>query len=736
MKNRWMKAASMAVLLLGTVAVCGEKNVSKAAENPAYTLTKGKRATLSTIVKKNPITAAELAKNKKKYSRLTWKSGNKKIVRVIGNRKIKGLKKGKTYVRGYNKSGKKVIALRVCVGKKVSGIKLTPSSVSLNVGKSLRVKVKISPSSASNKNVFFSSSDETVATVSKKGKIQAVSSGSATVTVTSKDGRAKKKLKVSVKSELIRTTSKGLVKGVEDADVKLLKWYGVPYGADTSGANRWKAPQPVAAWSGVRDATVQKAPAAQYNDGVSYQGTEDCLYVNVYRPNNGAVNLPVIVYLHGGGNASGNANENFSKMVSACNVVMVSVEYRLGAFGNLSHPALRTGTAEENSGNFALLDIKEALTWVQGEIANFGGNPGNVTLSGFSAGARNAMLCLISPQMRGLFHKALIMSGGCNTCTSEQGEKSAETKLAEILVKRGTYQKQDKALEYVQSASDEEIRALFQSLSTVEVAGIYQSSGLRLDKFPHGFADGVVIPKEGFSVIPSGNYNRVPVILGTDATEFSSFAWNGNLTSGSEDLTGITTTTQMLNFVANSVKYGSMLQSGHYVEKTAELLSQDPLHASIYAYRFKWGTNANVSDGFYSRYVGAYHGASRDFLRAYYKNNYTEYAPNAISTANKPGRQALTAQMQKYISNFIVSGNPNSSDLPGWGTWVYAEGSPKIMSFDANATSSTSAMSSEHYREADTFAQMRSSLTKSEYNLMTKSLLKGRFFMPDNVPEY
>lgn len=725
-------AVKIGMLILGAGFLCAHTDEAQAAENPAYTISKGKRVTISNIIKKNPLTTAK----QNKYKKLKWKSSNKKVVKIINNKKIKGLKKGKVYIRGYNSKKKKVIAIRVIVGKKVSKITVPSTSVVMNIGDKGNVGATISPANASNKKMFYESSKTGVVTVSKTGRLTAVASGNSVITIRSKDGHAKKKVKVKVQSELIKTTSKGKVKGIEEANGKALTWYGIPYGASTTGKNRWKAPQQVTAWSGTLSAVSVKQPAAQYSDGTSYLGTEDCLYVNVHRPNNGAKNLPVMVYLHGGGNASGNSNTNFASFSATTNSVVVSVEYRLGAFGNLSHPALRNGTDEENSGNFALLDIKAALTWVRDEIGNFGGNPGNVTLSGFSAGARNALFCVISPSMQGLFHKAIIFSGGCNTCTPEAGEESVEEKLAAILVKRGTYSKKADALKYIENASDDVLRDLFYGLTTTEVANMYKSSGLRLGKFPQGFTDGVVIPKDGFSVIASGNYNRVPMILGSDASEFSQYTWSGSLTSELEELEGITSGTQMMNLMANGVKFGSMLQSGHYVEKTAELLNQDMGHSAIYAYRFKWGTNANVTDGFYSRYVGAFHGVSKDFLRGVYKNNYTEYSPNALSDANYPGRVALTALMQKYVGNFLNSGNPNGVSLDTWDTWNNVTGVDKIMIFDADNTANRSSMSSEYYNEAETFAQMRSQLTKSEYNILVKSLFAERFFMPEIVPEY
>lgn len=732
---RQKKRGMLGVLLAGMAVAgffYGGSRQVQAAENPAYTITKGKRVTIQNIIKKNPLTSAQTSK----YKKLKWKSGNKKIVKVLSNKKIKGLKKGSTYIRGYNSGKKKILAIKVTVGKKVSKIKVPSTDIEMKIGDGKKIGTSVLPSSASNKKVFYASSKPAIATVSKSGKISALASGKTVITITSKDGSKTKKVNIKVQSDLIKTTSKGIVQGVEEENGTALVYYGVPYGASTAGSNRWRAPQPVAPWSGILSAQTPKAGAAQYSDGSGYTGTEDCLYVNIYRPNNGQKNLPVMVYLHGGGNAGGTANESFSSMVSGTNAIVVSVEHRVGAFGYLSHEALRDGTEEENSGNFALLDIKAALTWVRDEIVNFGGNPGNVTLSGFSAGARNAMLCLISPSMNGLFHKAIIMSGGGTTCTNEEGQESANEKLAAILVKRGTYANKTSALKYIEAASKAEIRTLFDSLTTTEVANMYRSPALRLDKFPQCFADGVVVPKNGFSVISAGNYNRVPVILGSDASEFSSYAWSGSLTSELDELSGITSSSQMIKLIENGVKFGSMLQSEFYIEKPALMFSQDAARQPVYAYRFWWGTNSAVTDGFYSKFVGAYHGASKDFLRGSYRNSYKEYSPNAISTANRAGRKALTSVMQQYIGNFLATGNPNGKNLTNWSEWNNAAGIDKVMYFDADAAQNTSHMSSESYDGAVTFSQMRAALTKQEYNILTKSLFTGRFFMPEIVPEY
>lgn len=711
----------MMCLLFGAgTFFCGTKAI-QAQEKIVYTMEKGKTRTISKLVKYHPFTK----NNRAKYRKLIWKSSQPKIVEVKANRKIIARKKGKAYLRGYDKNKKKVVAIRLIVGKTVKKISVPTTQLTMSFGASMRLNAVAKPSNSSYTKLYYEVKNPKIAKVSSTGKVTSLASGSTSVTIYSKDGNVKKVVRIKVKEGTIRTTTKGTVNGTKSSDATSLIWYGIPYGAPTSGTNRWKAPQPVSPWTGTFYARTPKTGAACYGDGTNYQGTEDCLYVNVYRPNTTEKNLPVMVYVHGGGNASGNANIDFTKLAVAAKAVIVSVEYRLGAFGYLSHPALQTGTAEENSGNFALLDIKAALQWVQREIGYFGGNAANVTLSGFSAGARNVMLCMISPQMKGLFHKVIAFSGGCNTCTPEQGEESSESKLATILVNRGTYATKEKALEYIQAADNATIRDLFYSLTTAEVANMYRSSALRLNLFPQGFNDGTVIPKEGFSVITSGNYNRVPVILGSDATEFSSFALKTDITA---ELNAATTTLYD-RVMQLAIKYGSLFQSEHYIEEPANLLSSDILHQPVYAYRFLWGTDPAVTDVAYSTYVGAAHGISKDFLRGSYSNPNKDLAPNAIRVENKAGRIELTTIMQSYVGEFLKNGSPNAQGLGTWATWNAAPGVNKIMLFNATAKKASAVMSPQMYADAETLNQLKIEANEEEYRILMDVMFANRFFM-------
>jgi para-nitrobenzyl esterase len=194
---------------------------------------------------------------------------------------------------------------------------------------------------------------------------------------------------------------------------------GVPFAAPPVGALRWQPPAPVAPWTGVRQATAFGPPCPQpvlgdWNRADAERGREDCLYLNVHAPAwPAAGRLPVMVWIHGGGNSGGTGSSDFfaEGRLPRHGVVLVTVNYRLGVLGFLAHPALTAASEHRSSGNYALLDQIAALRWVRDNIAAFGGDPANVTLFGQSAGAINGAALAASPLARGLFHKAISQSG-------------------------------------------------------------------------------------------------------------------------------------------------------------------------------------------------------------------------------------------------------------------------------------------------------------------------------------
>ncbi len=209
-------------------------------------------------------------------------------------------------------------------------------------------------------------------------------------------------------------TNYGLIKGFADKGLTWC-WKGVPYAAPPVGPLRWKAPVDPAAWDGIRDAKKFGSSASQLLPVVGAKGSEDCLYLNIWRPRGEARGLPVYLFIHGGGNSigTGSSRDYYGNAVAGkSNMVFVSVNFRLGVMGWFRHPAVTgSGSAEDQSGNFGTLDLIKALEWVHENIEAFGGDPGNVTIAGESGGAMDVLSLLTSPLADGLFHRAVVESG-------------------------------------------------------------------------------------------------------------------------------------------------------------------------------------------------------------------------------------------------------------------------------------------------------------------------------------
>jgi para-nitrobenzyl esterase len=208
-------------------------------------------------------------------------------------------------------------------------------------------------------------------------------------------------------------TSSGPVCGIVTSGVT--EWLGIPYAAPPVGNLRWQPPQPLTPWTTTRPATAFGASCLQTPNPIAKLTTpvsEDCLFVNVVRPANAGSKLPVLVHIHGGGFTIGSGNEDYSVYATTGQDVVVSMNYRLGIFGFLADAALGP-----NSGDYGLQDQQAALQWVQKNISAFGGNPHNITTFGESAGGSSQCDLIASPTARGLFNKAISISGEYNAVT-------------------------------------------------------------------------------------------------------------------------------------------------------------------------------------------------------------------------------------------------------------------------------------------------------------------------------
>ncbi|PUB32304.1 para-nitrobenzyl esterase [Promicromonospora sp. AC04] len=297
------------------------------------------------------------------------------------------------------------------------------------------------------------------------------------------------------------STESGKVRG--EAGAMVTSYEGIPYAAPPVDDLRWRSPQPVEAWRGVRDATAPGPSCVQgsgWDPGYEEPTlTEDCLYLNVHRPSTADRRLPVFVWIHGGGNTGGAGSDTDpAKFVSRSDVVYVTVNYRLGAMGYLDTPALEASNDDDGStGNFGILDQQAALRWVQDNIAAFGGDPRAVTIGGQSAGASNTCVHLSAPGSQGLFDRAIMQSGSCSARTPDAAQSSGEA-LAAVLGCPDT----DAQVACLRGASAAEVLAAQQE--------VRQSGAV---------AGNAVLPTDPAELLATGRLADVPVLLGATSDE-------------------------------------------------------------------------------------------------------------------------------------------------------------------------------------------------------------------------
>jgi para-nitrobenzyl esterase len=299
---------------------------------------------------------------------------------------------------------------------------------------------------------------------------------------------------------LIVATADGLVRGAAAGDTD--QFLGLPYAAPPVGPLRWRPPRPAAPWHGIREAATYAPHCAQPASFFGVASTsEDCLYLNVFRPAGvpDSRNLPVMVWIHGGALVVGESDDYNPAALVAHGVIVVTINYRLGALGFLAHPAL-AGRPGAPSGNYGLMDQQAALRWVQRNILNFGGDPHNVTIFGESAGGLSVLSQLASRGARGLFARAIVESG---TYALTQAPLATAEAAGEAFAAK------------VGCAS--QTAACLRSLPVSTIVDNEDAAGYQPD------IDGRVLTQSIRTALASGQFSRVPVIIGTNHDEWRLF---------------------------------------------------------------------------------------------------------------------------------------------------------------------------------------------------------------------
>jgi len=500
----------------------------------------------------------------------------------------------------------------------------------------------------------------------------------------------------------------------------VLVWKGIPYAEPPIGELRWKAPMDAAPWEGIRRCCSYGPECVQYAvfPGSRIKGMEDCLYLNVWRPWSDATDLPVYFWIHGGGNTTGSASYTpdylGEEFVERTGAVYVSLNYRLGPMGWFTHPALRDAAGDntlDRSGNFGTLDILKALEWVQENIKAFGGNPDNVTVGGESAGAFNIISLLMSGESRGMFHKAVIRSGGTVTASVEEGDKKSGEIIRTLLVRDGYTEEEAGRIET--EWSSEKLMRYLRSKPAEEILACYTPRHFGMISMPVIFKDGIVIPAEGGEVFAEGGYPiKVPIIIGTNRDEVKLFmVFNEELRSSRE-------------FYAAVTRYASDSWKVDGADALARRMSRHEDQPPVYVYHFRWGTLDPEGDsplpcrrGFT---LGACHGLEVPFFHATVGETFL-FELLFFNNMNRRGAEKLEDAVMDYTESFLYHGRTNKGNpgLPRWLPWSNKPLSPKSLILDAGRKNLRIRMSSTEYSEGFIKETLRSSFSDEIY---TKAL--------------
>jgi para-nitrobenzyl esterase len=524
-------------------------------------------------------------------------------------------------------------------------------------------------------------------------------------------------------------THYGQVEGLLDDSNSTLKWLGVPYSKPPVGELRWKAPEEPNSWAGILETKKFGPVCTQLSNG-KVIGSEDCLTLNIWRPNTTDKNLPVFVYVHGGGNTGG-SSQSFKGDILAqeANSIVVSINYRLNAEGWFMHSTLKSGNPLDDSGNFGLLDVFQSLKWVKNNIEQFGGNPQNVTLSGQSAGARNVLAAIISPLSNGLFQKAWVMSGGMTTASPKDAENKAQEMLIKLAINDKFATNTKEAEKWIKGKSDDFLASYLRSKDAADLTLLAGSPPIKMAPFPHLFTDGYVLPSEGFESIKSGKYNKIPIVLGSTSSEFSGFSLSDPYFIPSLSDGSFFTDPQKWSLYQDSINFGNKLYAGFNADRVADSIVNVKNQPNVFAYRFAWGTKEGVISEIVRNILGAPHGSDIDFLTGLWESQLNSSFPNGYYTeSNKQGRQELHNTMVNYLKNFLYTGNPNGSSLPQWSTWASGENQERILYFDADQQKDIVYMSNEHLVKKEIVNEMKRVLPRQEYEIIVNQLFAGRFF--------
>ena len=486
-------------------------------------------------------------------------------------------------------------------------------------------------------------------------------------------------------SSTIQTLAGSVSGTVSNWDERIRVFRGIPYAKPPVGELRFKPPEAIAPWTGVRDATQFSASCIQAQHTSTFvwrreafSVSEDCLYLNLWSSED-AENLPVMVWFHGGAHTSGQGHSQiFDGTTLAQNgVVLVTINYRLGPLGFLAHPWLAEESSHNASGNYGLMDKIAALNWVRDNIAQFGGNPDNITIFGQSAGSQSVCSLMASPLARGLFHKAI---GQSAACVGPAPSRDADGSI------RGS-----KLVDELAVANLAELRQLDaeQLLVAAERTGWGNASRITID--------GWVLPEAQVTTFKAGRHAKVPLLIGSLANEgIELFPVNENLSDAELD-----------GYLTRMFGEGAGALRALYESESASPGEIQHAIATDFFMAFGMRRWAEYSDAagqptylYYMDHVppafhlympedpvlelpggprsgGAYHSGDLAFVFG---------TTDKVGLDWQPADHTLSSAMVRYWTNFAKTGSPNGGNLPPWNVFNRESYATQLLNSEPRST--------------------------------------------------
>jgi len=455
----------------------------------------------------------------------------------------------------------------------------------------------------------------------------------------------------------------GILRGTCEQGLSIYK--GVPFAAPPVGELRWRPPQPLAKWSGIRDAK-KFAPAPMQSGNPPSGKSEDCLYLNIWSSAKSArENIPVLVWIHGGAFNAGATSEpayDCAEMAKR-GLVTVSIAYRVGQLGFLAHPDLSAESPQHVSGNYGLLDMIAALKWIRKNIAAFGGNPDKVTIMGESAGGIAVSMLCASPLAKGMFRGAISESGG------SFGPPRSVMYPGENLKRLGDAEMA--GAKYVKTAG-------FMSIAELRKIDADKLPSIRGLSWP--IIDGWVIPDDQYKLYEAGKFNRTPILIGYNSDEGASFS-----PPKSKEEYEAALHNRYGRFADSLYKVYPAGQGVGRVQKTARDLTRD---AAFGWHTWTWARlqSGKSKSKVFFYYFDRHPDYPQTSDRAGYGSPHAQEVAYVLGHLNIGNQEttntdiAISEVMGTYWANFAKFGDPNGLALPKWRP--FSETDPTVMYFD------------------------------------------------------